>query len=73
MSSVSVELERFTAGQQKEVDETGNLIRGNKETITLIWFDKNIASNFKDTDLTKRKLREINDYVLFYTDFVECV
>jgi tetratricopeptide (TPR) repeat protein len=44
----------------------------NKESITLLWFDPNIGSR-EDTEKTKQKLREINDYVRFYTDLELCV
>ncbi|CAF1416457.1 unnamed protein product [Rotaria sordida] len=39
----------------------------NKESTTLLWFDPNIGSR-QDTELTKQKLRLINDYVIFHTD-----
>ena len=45
---------------------------GNKESITLIWFDPKIGSR-EETEMTKQQLREINDYVIFYTDLELCV
>lgn len=39
----------------------------NKEIITLIWFDPNIGKR-EDTIETQEKLRQINDYVIFYQD-----
>ncbi|CAF1015675.1 unnamed protein product [Didymodactylos carnosus] len=44
----------------------------NKESITLIWFDKNINVN-EDTKETARRLREINDYVVCHKQLEECV
>ncbi|CAF3322514.1 unnamed protein product [Rotaria socialis] len=44
----------------------------NKEIITLVWFDPNIGSR-DDTKLAMKRLREINDYVLFYTDVESCI
>jgi Tfp pilus assembly protein PilF len=44
----------------------------NKESITLLWFDPNIGSH-EDTEMTKQHLRQINDYVKFYTDLKLCV
>jgi hypothetical protein len=50
------------------LDTTGE----NKESITLLWFDPNIGSH-QDTEKTKEQLRQINDYVKFYTDLELCV
>ncbi|CAF1499187.1 unnamed protein product, partial [Didymodactylos carnosus] len=47
-------------------------IATNKENITLIWFDPSIDSN-DDTDETKKQLREINDFVIFYTNQEDCM
>ncbi|CAF4956822.1 unnamed protein product [Rotaria sp. Silwood1] len=44
----------------------------NKESTTLLWFDPNIGSR-QDTELTKQKLRLINDYIIFHTDLDQCV
>ena len=44
----------------------------NKEITTLIWFDPNIGSR-EDTKSTKKRLREINDYVVFHTVLEECL
>jgi len=43
----------------------------NKETTILIWFDPTIGKN-DDTKQTQDKLREINDYVIFYEDLDLC-
>lgn len=44
----------------------------NKESITLLWFDPNIGSR-EDIEMTKQQLRQINNYVKFYTDLELCV
>ena len=44
----------------------------NKESTTLIWFDPNIDLR-EDTQLTKTRLREINDYVVFHTELEQCI
>ncbi|CAF1961175.1 unnamed protein product [Rotaria magnacalcarata] len=59
--------------QYLENDENENAFCGNKETITLIWFDQNIQLNMKDIQLTKNMLREINDYVLFFAQLGDCI
>ena len=59
--------------QYLENDENDNPICRNKESFTLIWFDKNIQLNMKDIQLTKNMLREINDYTLFFTEFGDCI
>ncbi|CAF0823147.1 unnamed protein product [Adineta ricciae] len=53
-------------------DENQSRIYGNKENITLIWFDKRIQINSPDIQLTKVKFREINDYTILFTDMNEC-
>ncbi|UJR16983.1 hypothetical protein I4U23_003881 [Adineta vaga] len=44
----------------------------NKESITIIWFDPSIGSN-NDTERTKTRLRQINDYVVYHTDLDVCI
>jgi hypothetical protein len=44
----------------------------NKEIITLIWFDSN-TDNAADTQDTMKTLRELNDYVLVYSDIHDCI
>ena len=44
----------------------------NKENITLIWFDPDKKLNGDTTDLKKR-LREINDYVIFHNELETCI
>jgi len=44
----------------------------NKEITTLIWFDPNIGSR-EDTKITMKKLREINDYVVFHNELELCL
>ena len=44
----------------------------NKENITLIWFDPNIGTR-EDIRTTMVRLREINDYVSFYTELDQCL
>lgn len=44
----------------------------NKESITLIWYDPNITS-YEDIETIKEQLRRINDFVVFYTEFEECI
>jgi tetratricopeptide (TPR) repeat protein len=63
------EANSITCEQQQSVVED---IDENKENITLIWFDPNIGSR-KDTDTTIKRLREINDYVKFYTELDQCL
>lgn len=41
----------------------------NKENITLIWFDPNIG----DREIMIKTLRQINDYVLVYTNTNQCI
>ncbi len=53
-------------------ESTFDTSKENKESTTLLWFDPNIGSR-ADTETTKQKLREINDYVKFYTDLELCV
>ncbi|UJR17485.1 hypothetical protein I4U23_004380 [Adineta vaga] len=74
MASDSCELKRFTNEQTLiEMDENWTICRENKESITLLWFDRNIKLNLPDIQLTKNRLREINDYVLFFTELDECL
>jgi hypothetical protein len=44
----------------------------NKESTSLIWFDPNIGSR-EDTRVTMKRLREINDYVVFQTELESCL
>ncbi|CAF1395234.1 unnamed protein product [Adineta steineri] len=44
----------------------------NFESITLLWNDQNIDKT-EDTKRTMKKLREINDFVVFHTDTEECI
>ena len=44
----------------------------NKESITLIWFDKNIGMR-DDTKQTQKMLREVNDFVLFHASQKDCI
>ena len=44
----------------------------NKENVTLIWFDPNIGTR-DDTNKTMKRLREINDYVMFHTELDQCL
>ena len=43
-----------------------------KESTTLLWFDPTIGSR-EDTEQTKLRLRQINDYIIFQTDLETCV
>ncbi|UJR12445.1 hypothetical protein I4U23_016621 [Adineta vaga] len=65
-------LKRFNSDRLEPRSNDKNLFHGNKEIITLIWYDANILSNFEDIALTKNQLRRINDYVLFFNDYQEC-
>ncbi|CAF1191584.1 unnamed protein product [Rotaria sp. Silwood1] len=47
-------------------------IHENKEDITLIWFDPNIELR-RDSEKTQQQLRLINDYVIFSSDFDQCL
>ncbi|CAF3958648.1 unnamed protein product, partial [Adineta steineri] len=67
------EVKRFNCGQLSENDESDNTSNKNQESITLIWFDKNVDLNSKDIQLTKTKLKEINDYTLFYNNLDSCI
>ncbi|CAF4380153.1 unnamed protein product, partial [Didymodactylos carnosus] len=51
---------------------TANTVPTNNESITLIWFDKNI-DNKDDTFITRAMLREINDFVLFFNEKDKCL
>mgnify|MGYP001068459397 CR=1 FL=1 len=44
----------------------------NKENITLIWFEPKIGK-YADTKRTQDKLRQINDYIIFYEDLQLCI
>jgi hypothetical protein len=44
----------------------------NKETFTLIWFDPNKGEYEIEID-TMKTLRAINDYILVYTNYKECI
>jgi hypothetical protein len=46
--------------------------RQNKENTTLIWFDPRTEVR-QETDDTERRLRQINDYVLFHENGDQCV
>lgn len=65
MTTYSIESKRSSNSLQLSVDE-------NKENITLIWFDPNIDQR-DDTKKTMKQLREINDYVIFHTEFEQCL
>ncbi|CAF0824070.1 unnamed protein product [Adineta steineri] len=56
---------------KQHLQSTTERIDENKENITLIWFDPDIESHI-DTETTIERLREINDYVLFYTELNQC-
>lgn len=43
-----------------------------KENINIIWFDPNIESH-EDTENTKEQLQVISDYIIFMTNFDDCV
>jgi hypothetical protein len=44
----------------------------NLEGITLIWYDPRLDTT-DDTKQTAHQLREVNNYVIFYSDQVQCV
>lgn len=44
----------------------------NKESITLVWFDPNIGL-YEDNSNTMKRLREINDCVIFHTKLESCI
>ena len=44
----------------------------NPEGITLIWYDERLETT-DDTKETAQELREVNNYVLFYSDLLSCV
>lgn len=73
MTSGEIELKRLNQEQFLEEDEHGSTLRENKENITLVWFDKNIESNLEDIQITKTRLRQVNDYVLFFVDPDFCI
>ncbi|CAF3622495.1 unnamed protein product [Adineta steineri] len=56
---------------KQHLESATERIDENKENITLIWFDPDIESHI-DTETTIERLREINDYVLFYTELNQC-
>ncbi|CAF1133903.1 unnamed protein product [Didymodactylos carnosus] len=64
---------RRQEAQNDEANEDLPEMQENKEDISLLWFDKNLNSNIKDIKLTKDLLRQINNYVLFFTNQSECL
>ncbi|CAF3448056.1 unnamed protein product, partial [Rotaria sp. Silwood2] len=44
----------------------------NKESITIVWFDFNIHS-YNQTHNINERLRQINDYVLYYNEIESCI
>ncbi|CAF1403654.1 unnamed protein product [Adineta steineri] len=67
------EVKRFNSEHISENDEDDNTFHGNQESITLIWFDKSIDLNSKDIQLTKTMLKEINDYIILFTNIDVCI
>ncbi|CAF1426629.1 unnamed protein product [Adineta steineri] len=67
------EVKRFNSEHISENDEDDNTFHGNQENITLIWYDKRIDLNSKDIQLTKTMLKEINDYILLFTNLDFCI
>jgi tetratricopeptide (TPR) repeat protein len=57
---------------QEQHPSVGERIDENKDNITLIWLDPNIDSS-KDVETAMKRLREINDYVIFYTELDQCL
>src|SRR4051812_46027735 len=53
--------------QSKMVDR-----KENKESITIVWFDSDIYLHNHTVDGNER-LREINDYVLYYSELEPCI
>ncbi|CAF1635837.1 unnamed protein product [Adineta ricciae] len=73
MATEEEEVEQRIYEEVANTDENTNNVCENKENITLIWFDKNIQIDSPDIQLTKRKLKEINDCTLLFTDINLCI
>ncbi|CAF4412546.1 unnamed protein product [Didymodactylos carnosus] len=65
---------------EEEDSDEGRFVNGitkdliqNKEEITLIWFDNTIDLNDKAIRRSTQIYREINDYILFYTEQTKCI
>ncbi|CAF1636205.1 unnamed protein product [Adineta ricciae] len=73
MATEEEEVEQRTYEEVANTDENTSSVWENKENITLIWFDTNIQIDSPDIQLTKRKLKEINNDTLVFTDINLCI